>query len=144
MATVKQNTIAASIGGTVGIAAGMLIHHCKQNKRNAREAAEHSNDIWINTVVGLLLGVLIGLLLAKRFGSKNDTYNYSLYYKGEHVYEGITGVKRLCTRIKEHERDGKKFDRIAKSRPKPRVEAVADEAIQIRKSNPKYNKQHNN
>ena len=74
---------------------------------------------------------------------KNDTVNYTCYYKGRRVYEGICYGHRIDARIAEHEACGKLFDEVVVSKSKPRAKALIIERKRIFRHKPIFNIQHN-
>lgn len=136
MATKKEKLIGALLG--VGI--GGFIASNQQPK--TKDNIEGLNNIW-HTLKGVLLGGISGYGLATIFGSPNDTVNYTHYFKGKRVYEGITYSDRFKNRMSEHKANGKQFTRVVKDGPKPRVEALELERERIKTFRPINNIQHN-
>ena len=94
----------------------------------------------------ILMAALPGLWLSYRLtkGTSNEgnTFIYTLFHRNKVVYVGITYTYRLGSRIDEHRRSGKIFDRIDLSEPFSREDALNREAKKIRQLKPKYNVQH--
>lgn len=90
-----------------------------------------------------MVGGISGYGLATIFGTPNDTVNYTHYYKGKRVYEGVTYSDRFKKRMAEHRAKGKNFNRVLKDHPKPRVEAIKLERERIIKYRPVNNIQFN-
>ncbi len=135
MATRNEKIIGSAISGILG---GILAYNWASKKENIKE----ENIFWY-TLGGALLGGLGGYGLACLLGSPNDTVNYTHYYKGKRVYEGITYEGRFDTRMAEHKASGKTFTRIVIDAPKPRMEALRLEKERILKYRPINNIQHN-
>lgn len=137
MATKKEKLVGLMLGAGIGgyVAYNKQIEQDLQNKE--------PNSIW-HTLKGVLVGGISGYGLATIFGSPNDTVNYTHYFKGKRVYEGITYSDRFNKRMAEHKADGKLFSRVVKDAPKPRIEALKLEKERIKTFRPINNIQHNN
>jgi len=123
------------IGTLNGVAIGGYFAHKKISKQD-------KNNFW-PTFKGALIGGIGGYGLTNIIGSPNNTVNYTLFYRGKRVYEGITYEKRFDTRMSEHKANGKKFNHSIKDTPKPRVDAENLEKKRIIKYKPVDNIQHN-
>jgi hypothetical protein len=135
MATRNEKILCSLIGGFIG---GAIANH--NSEYNLTHNAE--NLFW-DTIKGTLKGAGIGYCTSLVFGSSNDTVNYTHYYNGKRVYEGITYADRFDIRTSEHIANGKKFTRIVKDTAKPRVDALRIEKARIKKYKPANNIQHN-
>lgn len=131
------------IAGTIlGVGIGGFIAY---NKQKEEQGLQNKESISIPFFLkGLLLGGLAGYSFASIFGSPNDTVNYSHYFKGKRVYEGITYEDRFEMRMKEHKRNGKRFTKVIKGFAKPRIEALKIEKERINTFSPINNILHNN
>ncbi len=129
------------IGTLIGAGLGGFIALNQQYK--IKDNIEDVNDIWF-ILKGILLGGISGYTLSSILGSPNNTINYTHYFKGKRVYEGITYADRFKKRMAEHKADGKLFTWVVKDAPKPRVDALMLEKKRIKAFNPINNIQHNN
>jgi hypothetical protein len=129
------------VGTILGIGIGGFMTYNKQIDQVSQNKEPISIAIFIK---GLLLGGLGGYSFATIFGSPNDTVNYSHYFKGKRVYEGITYEERFEKRMKEHKRNGKRFTKVIKDSAKPRIEALKIEKERINTFSPINNILHNN
>jgi hypothetical protein len=130
------------IAGTIlGIGIGGFIAYNKQIEKGLQNKESISIPFFLK---GLFLGGLGGYSFASIFGSPNDTVNYSHYFKGKRVYEGITYEDRFENRMKEHKRNGKRFTKVIKDSAKPRIEALKIEKERINTFSPINNILHNN
>jgi len=136
MATKNEKLIGLIIGAGIG---GYVAYN-KQIEQNLQN--KEPNNLWL-TLKGILVGGISGYGLATIFGSPNDTVNYTHYYKGKRVYEGITYSNRFKKRMTEHKNNGKLFSRVVKDLPKPRIEALKLEKERIIKYKPVNNIVHN-
>ena len=121
------------IGTLLGVGIGGFIAKSQQKNEEI--------NVWL-TLKGILLGGISGYGLAAIFGSPNDTVNYTHYFKGKRVYEGITYTDRFKKRMAEHKASGKLFTRVVID--KPRIEALKLEKERIKAFLPVNNIQHNN
>ncbi|WP_136465210.1 hypothetical protein [Flagellimonas onchidii] len=135
MATNNEKLLGVILGAGIG---GYIANnkHIEDNNNGA------NYDIW-HVIKGVFWGGLSGYGLATFFGSPNDTVNYTHYYKGKRVYEGITYADRFKKRMAEHRRSGKLFTRVVKDKPKPRIEALKLEKENIIRYKPSNNIQLN-
>jgi hypothetical protein len=124
------------VGTILGIGIGGFMTYNKQIDQVLQNKESISIAIFIK---GLLLGGLGGYSFATIFGSPNDTVNYSHYFKGKRVYEGITHSDRFKKRMTEHRVNGKLFTKVIKDSPKPRSEALKLEKKRIIKYRPMNN-----
>jgi hypothetical protein len=129
------------VGTILGIGIGGFMTYNKQIDQVSQNKEPISIAIFIK---GLLLGGLGGYSFATIFGSPNDTVNYSHYFKGKRVYEGITYEDRFEKRMKEHKRNGKRFTKVIKDSAKPRIEALKIEKERINTFSPINNILHSN
>jgi len=136
MATRNERGIGTVGGGIIGLAIAAIVV-----EGNPKIAPKNK---WKYYIGGCALGAGTGFVAAEILGTPNDTVNYSLFNKGEHVYEGITFEDRLPVRIKEHIKSGKVFDQYHASNPRPRVDAAKIEIKNIKRANPPLNIQHTN
>lgn len=136
MATKNEKIVCAILG--IGI--GVYIADSKEPKEESNN--NFNNSLW-HILKGAFWGGLSGYGLAMIFGSPNDTINYTHYYNGKRVYEGITYKDRFEKRMKEHIANGKIFTKVVKDKPKPRVEAIKLEKENIIKYKPINNIQFN-
>jgi len=136
MGTKKEKLIGTLIGAGIGAVIA--------SNQNSTEENLHEEKInYWKTIKGVLLGGISGYGLASIFGSPNDTVNYTHYYKGKRVYEGITYSDRFKDRMSEHKTNGKLFTKVIKDLPKPRCEALKLEKERIIKYRPINNIIHN-
>jgi len=96
---------------------------------------------WLN-FISFCSGVMLVAWFSKPNRPPDDTVLYTLFHKGRIVYIGITFLNRLGSRIDEHRRSGKVFDRVDFSQSYSRSKALDLEANKIRKLKPKYNRMH--
>lgn len=59
------------------------------------------------------------------------------------IINGITFEHRVDSRMKEHAKDGKVFDKVIVDKPKPRSTALELEKKRIKLHKPNYNIHHN-
>lgn len=135
MATKNEKVFGSVVGASVG---GYVANRWARNNKNIKK-----ENVPIYTIRGILLGGILGYGVAEIIGTPNDTINYTHFYRGKRVYEGITYTDRFDKRMKEHKMNGKSFTSVIKSRPRPRVEAIRVEKDRILKFRPTNNIQHN-
>ena len=137
MATKNEKIICTLLGAGLG-----WITSCNNQVKNDG-VNKNTDNIW-TAFKGTLTGALGGYAFASIFGSLNDTVNYTHYFKGKRVYEGITYADRFKKRMAEHKASGKLFTRVVIDTPKPRIEALKLEKERIKAFLPINNIQHNN
>ena len=126
------------LGTLIGFVVGAILGNERFKSQNLPD-----NERWKYLLGGGTLGLVSGYGLANAFGSPNNTVNYTHFYRGKRVYEGVTYADRFEKRMSEHKANGKVFTSVIKDHPKPRVEALKLEKERIIRFNPVNNIQHN-
>lgn len=134
----KTDSMAMKFEKRTGLLIGAIVGVILGNQRSKNNETP-PEDEW-KYILG---GAFTGYGLSWIFGSPNDTVNYTHYFKGKRVYEGIAYKDRFKKRMAEHKANGKLFTRVVKGNPKPRTEALQLEKERIKKYKPINNIQHN-
>ncbi|MBV7268116.1 hypothetical protein [Winogradskyella luteola] len=133
MATKNEKIFGLLIGGF----AGGIYAYIEKTKNNKEKV------LLFEILPSVFFGSTCGYSLMYLFGSPDNTINYTHFYKGKRVYEGITYADRFQKRMTEHRKNGKIFSRVIKDNPKPRIEALKLEKERIIKYKPINNIQFN-